>query len=394
MPHAFVERLLRLPERAFFLFGPRGVGKSMWLRASLPDAPYFDLLESSLFLELARAPDRIEAMVGQRPEGTWVVVDEVQKVPALLDEVHRLIETKGWRFALCGSSVRKLRHGGANLLAGRAVTRHLECFTSSELGPAFDLSRSLEWGSLPLVSLNPHHAADILDAYVNTYVKEEIKEEGIVRNLPPFLRFLAVAGILNGQVVNRQNVARDASVPRSTVDVYFSILEDTLLGWSLPAYRPGVKVREGAHGKFYWMDAGIARAAAGLLRDPPDRIWRGFALETLIYHELRVFNHTADKHRAIAFYRTAAGMEVDFLIETRTRTSSHPAHVVCVEVKLADRWDRRWEAPMRALAMTPESLVVDRMFGVYAGTREYVFDGVEVLPVAAFLGRLYDGEVF
>ena len=394
MSRAVIGRLLRLPERSFFLFGPRGVGTSTWLRAQLPTASYFDLLESSLFLELARAPDLLEAMVGDRPAGSWVVIDEVQKVPALLDEVHRLMETKGWRFALCGSSVRKLRHGSANLLAGRAITRHLECFSSFELGNAFNLREALEWGLLPLVSLNPSHARDILDAYVNTYVKEEIKEEGIVRNLPPFLRFLAVAGILNGQAVNRQNVARDALVPRSTVDVYFSILEDTSLGWALPAYRPSVKVREQAHSKFYWIDPGMARAAAGLLRDPADRTWRGFALETLIYHELRVHNHTADKHRTISFYRTAAGAEIDFVIETRKRTASSPSHVVCVEVKLADRWDRRWDAPMRSLAAHPKTVVVDRMFGIYTGTREYSFEGVKVLPVSVFLDRLHSGDVF
>ncbi len=394
MSQGIVERLLRVPKRSFFLFGPRGVGKTTWLRAQLPNALYFDLLDSSLYLELARAPGLLEPMVGHHPKGAWVVLDEVQKVPALLDEVHRLIEAKGWRFALCGSSVRRLRHGGSNLLAGRAVTRHLEGFSWFELGPAFDLSRSLEWGSLPLVALNPDDAADILDAYVNTYVKEEIKEEGIVRNLPPFLRFLTVAGVLNGQVVNRQNVSRDASVPRSTVDVYFSILEDTLLGWSLPAYRPSVKVREQAHSKFYWMDSGIARAAAGLLRDPLDRTWLGFALETLVYHELRVHNHTANKHRTIAFYRSAAGSEIDFVIETQKRTSSSPGHVVCVEVKLADRWNRRWEAPMRSLAVNSEILVVDRMFGIYMGARQYSFGDVDVLPVSAFLDRLHKGEIF
>jgi len=389
-----VERLLKFPERSFFLFGPRGVGKTTWLRIRLPDARYFDLLDSSLYLELGRSPHLLEAMIGDRPAGTWIVIDEVQKIPILLDEVHRLIESRGWRFALCGSSVRKLRHGGTNLLAGRAVTRHLEGFSWHELESIRDLSLLIEWGSLPLVVLNPADAADILEAYVHTYLREEIREEGIVRKLQPFLRFLLVAGILNGQVVNRQNVARDASIPRSTVDAYFSILEETLLGWTLPAYRPNIKVREQAHSKFYWMDSGIARAAAGLLRDPLDRTWKGFALESLIYHELRIHNHTSNKHRPIAFYRSASGVEIDFIIETRKRTSSSPGHVVCIEVKLSERWNRRWESPMHSLKTNPEVLVVDGMYGVYTGARNYSFEDVEVLPVSLFLERLHAGEIF
>ena len=239
--------MLKVPDRSFFLFGPRGVGKTSWLRQVLSDAAFFDLLDSFLYLELSQRPGRLEAMAGNLSENSWIVIDEIQKIPALLDEVHRLIENKGWRFALCGSSARKLRRGGVNLLGGRAVTRNLTAFSFSELGSAFDAEFSLQWGCLPLVQLDRENASDFLNSYVNTYIKEEIKEEGIVRSLPPFLRFLGIAGQLNGQLVNGQNIAREAGVSRSSVDVYFSILEDTLLGRFLPAYRPGVKVREQAH---------------------------------------------------------------------------------------------------------------------------------------------------
>ena len=182
-PH--IARLLKLPNRSFFLFGPRGVGKTTWLKEVLPTASFFDLLDSSLYLELSQKPNALEAMVGNLSGGSWIVIDEIQKIPVLLDEVHRLIEARGWKFALCGSSARKLRHGGINLLGGRAVTRNLEVFSCKELGEFFDPEFSLQWGLLPLVQLDRENAQDILDAYVNTYIKEEIKEEGIVRNLPP-----------------------------------------------------------------------------------------------------------------------------------------------------------------------------------------------------------------
>ncbi len=359
----------------------------------MPDAIFFDLLGATLFLQLSQAPGILEAMIGKRPRGSWVVIDEIQKIPALLDEVHRLMENKGWNFALSGSSARKLHRGGVNLLAGRAVTRNLAAFSFAELGNAFDFEFSLEWGLLPKIQMNRDNAADFLSAYVDTYLKEEIKEEGIVRRLPPFLRFLNIAGQLNGQVVNGQNIAREAGVPRSSVDVYFSILEDTLLGHFLPAYRPGAKVREQAHPKFFWFDSGIARAAAGLLFDPVDRIWKGSSLETIILHELKVHNHTQGKHRGIYFCRTGSGVEIDFVVETKKRQQSTRPHVVCLEVKLAKKWDRRWERPMRSLN-DHEGIHVDRMIGIYTGERTYHYDGIDVLPVNEFLSQLHRGQVF
>jgi predicted AAA+ superfamily ATPase len=388
-----VHRLLKAPERSFFLFGPRGVGKSTWLRDNLPQARFFDLLDSSLYIELSRDPSRLEAMAGSIGEDGWVVLDEVQKIPDILDEVHRLIENRRWRFALCGSSARKLRRKGTNLLGGRALTRELGGFSWQELGDRYDLQASQQWGLLPWVQLDRENAPDILSSYVNTYIKQEIKEEGIVRSLPPFLRFLGIAGQLNGQMINAQNISREASVPRSSVDVYFSILIDTLLGHFLPAYRPNVKVREQAHPKFYWFDPGVARAAAGLLFDPVDRIWLGSALETLVYQELRTFNHVHNRNRGIYFYRTGSQAEIDFVIETTKAQPSSKPHVVCIEVKLAEKWDRRWEKPMWSLN-DDDRIQVDKMFGVYTGKWTYNYDGLEVLPVEDFFKRLHQGEVF
>jgi predicted AAA+ superfamily ATPase len=393
MEKIYIKRLLGVPNRSFFLFGPRGVGKSTWLEKTMGDALFFDLLDSSLYLELSQNPISLEALAGNIPEGSWVVIDEIQKIPALLDEVHRLMEKKGWRFALCGSSARKLRRGGVNLLGGRAITRNLDTFSYAELNDAFDLDFSLQWGLLPWVQLEKENAADILDSYVNTYIKEEIKEEGIIRRIPPFLRFLKIAGQFNGLLVNAQNISSEAMVPRSTVDVYFSILEDTLLGHFLPAYRPSVKVREQTHPKFYWFDPGVARSAAGLLFDPIDRLWKGTALETMIYHELRVFNHTQNRNREIFFYRTGNGAEIDFVIETRKRQPSSVPHIVCIEVKLAEKWKHSWERAMRSLQAS-DKIKVDRMIGVYTGQRTYHVNGVDVLPVEEFLKRLYQGNIF
>lgn len=386
-------RVLAVPDHSFFLFGARGTGKSTWLRQALPGAKYFDLLETSLQLELTADPGRLEALVGNAAAGQWIVLDEVQKIPRLLDEVHRLLEGKGWRFALCGSSARQLKRGGADLLAGRALTLHMEPFSFAELGAAFDLESAIEWGSLPVVTGKIALAPDILSAYVGTYLREEIKEEGAVRRFAPFARFLAVAGMLNGQVLNTQNIAAEAQVPRSTVDGYFELLGDTLLGFPLPAYRPGLKVREVARPKFYWLDPGVARACAGLLRDPLAADWRGTALETLIYHELRVWNAAAGRHRLIAYYQTGSGAEIDFVIETRKRQPGAKPRVVCIEVKHAVQWKRQWERAMRDMAASGD-IEVERQIGVYRGTRHYRFGEVEVLPVADFLRELHAGGVF
>ena len=228
---------------------------------------------------------------------------------------------------------------------------------------------------------------------VHTYIREEIKEEGTVRQAPPFLRFLQVAGLFNGQTVNASNIAREAGVPRASVDNYFSILVDTLLGHFLPAYQPGLKVRERSHSKFYWFDPGVARAAAGLLFEPLDRTWKGWALETLVFHELRVYNEVRRKHRRIAYYRTAAGTEVDFVIETRRRQPGVRSSLVCIEVKLAERWDRSFDRAMRDLAKQT-GIEVKRLIGVYTGSRRYRFEDVEVIPLVEFFGELHEGSVF
>jgi uncharacterized protein len=333
-------------------------------------------------------------MILKKTAKAWIVIDEIQKVPMLLDEVHRLIEKYDLNFALSGSSARKLRKKGVNLLAGRAITREFFPFSFSEIGNNYyDLKFSTEWGMMPLVQMNKDEAKDLLMAYVDTYIKEEIREEGIIRKLAPFLRFLNIAGLLNGQTINSQNIARESSVPRGSIDSYFSILQDTLLGEFLPAYRPNIKVREQTHPKFFWFDSGIARAAAGLLHEPSDRLWLGTALETLILHELKFYNQLIERYASIFYYKTSSGSEIDFIIETRKRRLNIKPQVVCIEVKLSEKWNRKWEKAIRSLNES-NNIEVVKMIGIYTGKTEYNFDEFEVLPVTTFFKKLFNGEIF
>ncbi len=352
-----------------------------------------NLLDSSLHMELMREPHRLEAMTAHLKNGDWVVLDEIQKNPVLLDEVHRIMESRRLKFVLCGSSARKLKRGGANLLAGRALTMNMEGFSAYELGAEFNLKQAMDWGLLPMVLKNPELAPDILSAYVDTYLKEEIRAEGLIRHEPPFLRFLNIAGQMNAQMINAQSLARDAGVARSTVDGYFSILVDTLLGHFLQAWRPGFKVRETAKPKFFWFDPGVARAAADWLHDPVERAWQGAALETIIFHELRIFNQVSRKHRPIYFYRTPSGVEVDFIVETAKKSSGSPGRIIALEVKRADSWRREWEAPLRSLK-SQKKIEVEKMIAVYTGQRTYRFDGLDVLPVEQFITALHQGDIY
>ncbi len=387
-----VARSLAPPDDSFFLFGPRGVGKSTWLKLQFSFDLAIDLLKSEEYLRFQQVPSRLRDMAAALPARSWICIDEVQKIPEILDEVHYLIENHKLRFALSGSSARKLKRGGANLLAGRAITRYLDPFSYAELRERYSLPDRLEWGCLPLVVNKPTMARDILRTYVATYIKQEIQEEGHLRKIAPFVRFLEIAALLHGQQVNGANIARQASVPRASVDNYFSILTDTLLGHWLPSYRPRAKVQEQQHSKYYWFDIGVARAAAGRLDEPVDSEWLGVALETLVFHELRVYFHTQHIERPIAYYRTQAGREVDFVVETRKATLSRRPSVVLIEVKSARHWDARWSQPMLELHASGK-LTVERMIGVYRGADVLRQGDVDIFPVEVFFERLHNSEL-
>lgn len=268
-------RTLELPDRTFFLFGPRGVGKSTLLKSQRKWDLQIDLLNSRTYLDLKQDPHRLSEMTGHLKTGSWILIDEVQKVPALLDEVHFLYEERRLQFALSGSSARKLKRGGANLLAGRALDLRLFPFVFPEVCDRFTIEQLLTQGCLPTILTDESHSEDLLSSYVETYLKQELMEEGVIRNLDSFLRFLKDAALRNGSIINAQNLAREASVARTTVQSYFQILEDTMLGFFLPAYQAGIRKKETVHPKFYFFDHAVARAAAGISKDEIDSVLQG-----------------------------------------------------------------------------------------------------------------------
>lgn len=378
-------RGLTLPGTSFFLFGPRGTGKSTWLRKQLPKALWFDLLRLPLVLELTRQPESFRSRVEALPTGSWVVVDEVQRMPALLDEVHSIIAEHGkrYRFALSGSSARKLKRLDVNLLAGRAITRQFFPLTGSELEFDFRVDDLLATGCLPMVRSEPDGAVDTLEAYVATYLREEIQQEALTKDLPAFHRFLQVAALCNGQVVNVAGVARDAGVARPTVARYFEVLVDTLVGTWLPAWRPRARIKEVQHPKFYLFDPGAVRGMAGRLREPLEGAERGPLLETLVLHELRAAVNCQNLGGSFSYWRTPSGSEVDFVWERGSKR-------VGVEVKAAKEWRREFGGALVDLLADGK---LTSGVAVYGGKQKLKDRGVPVLPLVEFMRALTAGSV-
>ncbi len=375
------------PERSFFLFGPRGTGKTTWLRANFPTARWFDLVRDRDVLRLQRDPDLFRQEVEALPNGSWVVVDEIQRAPTLLGDIQDLISRQGasYKFALTGSSARKLRRPDVNLLPSRLVNRHFFPLTAAELGKDFSIETALKYGTLPAVATETNNAGriDLLDSYVENYLAQEIRAEALVKRLDSFTRFLDVAAIANGQVTNTSALSRDAAVARPTVQGYFEILVDTLIGVFLPAWRPRAKVKETLHPKFYFFDTGVVRALSGRSREPLDPSERGTLLETYILHELRAFQNRAAIGGQLAFWRTPSGTEVDFVWHRGSKA-------VGIEVKASARWRHEFSSPLRDLL---EMGTIKKAFGIYGG-QEALKDGpVMVLPVEQFLERLRNGDV-
>jgi predicted AAA+ superfamily ATPase len=388
-----IHRILQPPAKSFLLLGPRGTGKSTFLKNQLQADVRIDLLDSRQFLELSRNPAGLRDLVAHLKPKQWVVVDEVQRIPALLNEVHALYEELRLNFALSGSSARKLKRGGANLLAGRALQAFLFPLVAPEIEGLWSIRHATEWGTLPAVVTESIYKERTLAAYVEMYLRQELLEEGIIRKLDPFVRFLEIAGLMNAQVINFQNIARECGVGRTTVQTYFEILEDTLLGFRLPAYRPGGKTREVAHSKFYFFDAGVARACAGLLDEPVDAAYRGFLFETFLINQLRAFNHYAQKNRGLFFYKLSGGAEIDLIVETKKKTLSNPAEVICLEIKSTEKWDARWCKPAADFSDL-ETVKVKRRIGVYWGNSRLSQHGFDIFPADAFLRELFAGTIF
>ena len=383
MPYTY-NRLTKLPGQSFFLFGMRGVGKSTWARAAFPDAVYVDLLDERLYQDLLGDPSLFEQSLGTLGTDGWVVVDEVQRLPSLLNEVHRLIETRRLRFALLGSSARKLKAAGVNLLAGRAIRKTMFPLTAAELGPAFDLDKVLRHGYIPLVwtSETPR---DVLEAYVQLYLREEIRAEALVRNLPGFVRFLPVAALLNGRVVNVAGIARDTGVARTTVQGYLDILEDTLLTFRLPAYEAKLRVRERKLPKLYWVDPGVVRAVKRQLGGVAAEE-RGPLLESWVLTTLRAHAETQELYDRIFYWAPhRTDSEVDLLLQ-RGR------ELLAIEVKATDRYHTGLLKGLRAIDELPR--LVRRVL-VYTGRRSFrSADGIEIWPARRFASMVAAGELW
>jgi len=378
-------RRYRLPDRSFFLFGPRGTGKTTWLKGVLPEALWFDLLRLHTVLELNRQPQLFRRKVEARSEGSWIVVDEVQRMPALLNEVHALMADRGnaYRFALSGSSARKLKRLDVDLLAGRAINRQFYPLTGAELEYDFEVDRGLQYGMLPQVNADPQFAIDTLEAYITNYIREEIQQEAVVKDLGAFSRFLEIAALMNGQVVNMAGIARDAAIARPTVQGYFQALIDTLIGFRVPAWRRRARIKEAANPKFYFFDPGVARALAGKIREPLDTMERGFLLETLVLHELRAWMAIHNTGGEIFHWRTPSGSEVDFIWVRGRRALG-------IEVKAGSRWRDEYS---RVLIDLHSAGVISDAMGVYLGTEPLKHGAVRILPLKHFQRALAQGDV-
>ena len=380
-------RLLSAPTQSFFLLGMRGAGKSTWARHVFPDAHRFDLLDEGLYQSYLRDARLFGRELLRIPHGQTVVVDEIQRLPSLLNEVHRFIESHAMRFALLGSSARKLKQAGTNLLAGRALRRVMLPLLPRELGADFDLAEVLRFGSLPIIWQSPVKA-ESLDAYVQLYLKEEIQAEALVRNLPGFARFLPIAALFHAQVLSVAGLARDAGVARTTVSGYLDILADTHLAWLLPAYEAKLRVKERKHPKLYWMDPGVMRAVKRESH-PPGALERGPLLEGWVGALLQAYGGPGcglgPQYDALSYWApTGGGTEVDFLVQ-------RGKELTAIEVKAKESLAPQDLKGLRCIA---ELRGVHRRLVVFQGDRSFrTEDGIEALPIVDFLVQLEEGMI-
>ncbi|MEM7495194.1 MAG: ATP-binding protein [Myxococcota bacterium] len=374
-------RLMQIPpgsQRSFFLFGPRATGKTHWVKSHFPKALYLDLLQSELQRELLARPEQLRKLIAPGFRD-WIVIDEVQRVPKLLSEVHRLIENDGLRFILTGSSARSLRKRGVNLLAGRALTYSMHPLTAAELGKDFDQARALAYGQLPALLHEPK-PQDYLRSYVNTYLQQEVVQESTMRRLDAFTRFLEVASFSQGQVLNLTEIARECSVHRKVVANYFSILEDLLVAARLPPFSRRAKRQVIMHPKFYFFDVGVYRSVRpqGILDSPQEQ--EGAALETLVWQELRAINDALGLGYSLYYWRTRTGQEVDFVLYG-TRG------LLAIEVKRRSHVRR---SDLRGLQAFGREYPQARRLLLYGGDRRLYEGEISLVPVGEALLSLPD----
>jgi uncharacterized protein len=373
-----VKRILSLKDllekKSHFLFGPRQTGKSFLIRQELSTLQIYDLLDSSVFFDLSQNPGRLGEEL--RPQSRFVVIDEIQRLPELLHEVQRLIESRGIKFLLTGSSARKVRRGCVNLLGGRARTKFLHPLSWCELGEHFDFTRAIRRGLLPSIYFSDDPAAD-LQAYAGSYLQQEIVAEGTTRNVPAFSRFLKVAALANGTVVNFTNIANDAQVPRTTIYEYFGILKDTLIIHELPAWRESAKRKPLVSSKYYFFDVSVVASLQGReFRQGTQEF--GEAFETFLMHELMCHRDYAAS-QPLNFWRSASGYEVDFILGDHTEIEAKAKKNVSA-------------ADLRSLRALAEEKKLKRYICASLEPRARQTSGVTILPIIEFLQALWSGE--
>lgn len=381
-----LSRRIRLPAECtetFFLWGPRQTGKTTALRKAYPDALWIDLLKAEEFRRYVSHPEWLRAELPAQGPQPYVVIDEVQKVPGLLDEVHWLHENRGVQFALCGSSARKVKRGHANLLGGRALRYELFGLVSAELGAEWDLDHVLNAGYLPRMALS-RRPRRLLNAYVADYLKEEIAAEGLVRNLPVFSEFLDVASLSDTDLVNFSNIARECGVSGQTIKGYFGILEDTMLGRWLPAYRRRPKRRVIASPKFYFSDVGVVNFLARRGSIERGSELYGKAFENWCFHELCAYNAYSESFARLCYWRLASGIEVDFIVDDMR---------LAIEAKSARKVTVNRFKGLRQLKVDHPD-VGRRIVVCLEDKARRTQDGIEVLPAGLFAEMLWQGDLF
>lgn len=378
-----VHRFFNDPQTSFFLFGPRGTGKSTWLKVNFPKSVlYIDLLRPESFRVYSARPERLEELISGNPDRKTIIIDEVQKVPSLLDVVHHVLENnRDYRFILTGSSSRKLKRTGVDLLAGRVIQKSFHPFMASELRDSFDFHHALKYGMVPLI-YRSKKPKSTLDTYVSLYVNEEVKMEGLVRKIGDFSRFLEVVSFSNGSVINVSEIARDSQAGRKAVESYLSVLEDLLISVQIPVFSKKAKRLLIAHPKFYFFDVGVYRALrpTGPL-DRPQEI-DGVALETLVLQHLHAWIELSDFDANIYYWRTRAGVEVDFVIYG-------PDHFYAIEVKNTDTIRNNDLKGLKAFFTDyPQA----KALLLYRGKDKLKKGNVLCLPVDDFLSALYPSK--
>lgn len=363
-----------MEKKSMFLFGPRQTGKSALIRKLLSGHKIYNLLDRKVYQSLQSNPSLIRQEL--QPNDEIIIIDEIQKIPTLLDEIHLMIEENNVRFLLTGSSARTLKRRGVNMLGGRARSRHLHPFTRQELGSDFELRKALSIGLLPFVYYSDDPYED-LKSYVADYLKEEIAAEAIARNISAFSRFLEVAALCHGKMVNYTQVGSDAAVPVSTVREYFQILEDTLLGAMLPAYKETKKRKAVGTAKFYFFDNGCVNALTGRKKFPPRTPEFGDAFESYIHHELKSYC-SYNQAGELSYWRSTSMFEVDFILDGK----------IAIEVKGKEQISKK---ELRGINALKEEGLMERYIVVGMHDRRRIENEIELIPWEDFLTELWSG---